>query len=268
MIVGALVTGALALGAGTASAAPETCTAGDTQFVLSGTLQSVGGICFLGDVVAALEDLKTADFQTLAEYEAAEQQRLEQERLEQERLEQERLEQERLEQERLEQEQREQQQEQVRLEEEQRVAQQRAAEQQAQRDAAAREAAAAAQRAAQAQAAAPANLLAPGAGGGAGLLAGVPTLNFGAPNVGLLSPVGSPLRPLTGLTPASPVTTTSDVQAMALDSVPAGLGTPAVVGTLILSALAAFALRHRVLHRARRAAEADTVETPVRASVS
>lgn len=101
-----------------------------------------------------------------------------------------------------------------------------------------------------------------------GLAAMVPTLNFGAPNVGLLSPLGSPLRPLTGLTPASPVTTTSDVQAMALDSVPAGLGTPAVVGTLILSALAAFALRHRVLHRARRAAEADTVETPVRASAS
>ncbi|MDD7933318.1 hypothetical protein [Actinomycetospora straminea] len=101
-----------------------------------------------------------------------------------------------------------------------------------------------------------------------GLAAMVPTLNFGAPNVGLLAPLGSPLRPLTGISPASPVTTTSDVQAMAVDSVPGGLGTPAVVGTLILSALAAFALRHRVLHRARKAAEADTVERPVPAPVS
>lgn len=147
-------------------------------------------------------------------------------------------------------------------------ADQLAARQRAQQEAAARDAAAAAQRAAQAQAAAPANLLAPGAVGGAGLLAGVPALNFGAPNLALLAPAGSPLRVMAAEDAGARVTTTSDVQAMALDSVPAGLGTPAVVGTLILSALAAFALRHRVLHRARRAAEADTVETPVRASVS
>ena len=53
---------------------------------------------------------------------------------------------------------------------------------------------------------------------------------------------------------AAPVTTSSDVQAMALDGLPGGLGTPAVLGVLILSTLAGFALRHRVLRRVRLAA--------------
>ncbi|HSK59643.1 MAG TPA: hypothetical protein VK935_11390 [Actinomycetospora sp.] len=141
----------------------------------------------------------------------------------------------------------------------QRAAEQRLADQRAAQEAAQREAALAAQRAAQAQAVAPnANLLSPGAAYG-GLAATTPALGFGTfdPSL-LLAPAGSPLRTLTGVDQGSPVTTVSDVQAMAFDSLPGGLGMPAVTGTLILSAFAAFALRHRVLRRARMAADADT----------
>ena len=83
----------------------------------------------------------------------------------------------------------------------------------------------------------------------------MPALGFGTVDPRLLMvPTGSPLRTLTGVTPGSPVTTSSDVQAMALDGLPSGLGTPAVLGVLILSTLAGFALRHRVLRRVRLAA--------------
>jgi hypothetical protein len=162
---------------------------------------------------------------------------------------------------------------------EQRAAEQRAAQQRAQQEAAQREAAAAAQRAAQAAAARnSANVLAPASAPGAGGLASnLPALGFGSPNAALLmAPLGSPLRSLATPDQGSPVTTSSDVQAMAFDNLPGGLGTPAVTGVLILSTFAAFALRHRVLRRARLAAiddgagadpevdtEVETVETPV-----
>jgi hypothetical protein len=121
----------------------------------------------------------------------------------------------------------------------------------AQQEAAQRAAAEAAQRAAQQQAAGGAALVAPAAGAPGGLAATVPLLNFGTPNPALLlAPPGSPLRTLAGENTGSPVTTTSDVQAMAFDNMPGGMGTPAVVGVLILSTLGAFALRHRVLRRA------------------
>jgi hypothetical protein len=120
-----------------------------------------------------------------------------------------------------------------------------------------------------------ANLLTPGGAYG-GLAATTPALGFGTldPSL-LLAPAGSPLRTLTGVDEGSPVTTVSDVQAMAFDNLPGGLGMPAIAGTLILSAFAAFALRHRVLHRARMAAdadadtgpEADTAEIPAREPV-
>ena len=81
---------------------------------------------------------------------------------------------------------------------------------------------------------------------------------FGAYNPGLLlAPLGSPLRTMTGQDGGSPVTTASQVQSMAFDDLPGGPGLPAVVGLLILSALGAFALRHRILARARAAADAD-----------
>lgn len=100
-----------------------------------------------------------------------------------------------------------------------------------------------------------------------GLAARVPALRFGTFDPSLLRvPAGSPLRTLTGVTPGSPVTTSSDVQAMAFDDLPGGLGTPSVVGVLILAGLAGFALRHRVLRRVRVAAAAETEETPVRAA--
>ena len=104
-----------------------------------------------------------------------------------------------------------------------------------------------------------ANLLSPALGSPGGLAAGTPALGFGTldPSL-LLAPAGSPLRTLTGVDEGSPVTTVSDVQAMAFDDLPGGLGTPAITGTLILSAFAAFALRHRVLRRARLAADADS----------
>ncbi|MEJ2889382.1 hypothetical protein [Actinomycetospora aeridis] len=80
----------------------------------------------------------------------------------------------------------------------------------------------------------------------------MPLLNFGTPNPALLlAPPGSPLRTIAGENTGSPVTTTSDVQAMAFDNLPGGMGTPAVIGVLILSTLGAFALRHRILRRAR-----------------
>jgi hypothetical protein len=98
-------------------------------------------------------------------------------------------------------------------------------------------------------------LLTPAVSAPGGLAARVPALGFGAVDPRLLMvPTGSPLRTLTGVTPGSPVTTSSDVQAMALDGLPSGLGTPAVLGVLILSTLAGFALRHRVLRRVRLAA--------------
>ncbi len=81
---------------------------------------------------------------------------------------------------------------------------------------------------------------------------------FGGYNPGLsLAPLGSPLRTLTGQDGASPGTTASQVQAMAVDRLPGGLGTPAVLGVLVLSTLAALALRHRVLRRARAAVDTD-----------
>jgi hypothetical protein len=134
---------------------------------------------------------------------------------------------------------------------------QRAAQQRAQQEAAQRAAADAAQRAAQAQAArvVPA---APAAAPG-GLAAGVPALSFGTPNPALLLvPPGSPLRTLAGQDEGARVTTTSDVQAMAFDNLPGGMGTPAVIGVLILSTLGAFALRHRVLRRARTTAASSS----------
>ena len=98
-------------------------------------------------------------------------------------------------------------------------------------------------------------LLTPAVSAPGGLAARVPALGFGTVDPRLLMvPTGSPLRTLTGVTPGSPVTTSSDVQAMALDGLPGGLGTPAVLGVLILSTLAGFALRHRVLRRVRLAA--------------
>ncbi len=98
-------------------------------------------------------------------------------------------------------------------------------------------------------------LLAPAVSAPGGLSARVPMLGFGTVDPRMLMvPTGSPLRTLTGVTPGSPVTTSSDVQAMALDGLPSGLGTPAVLGVLILSTLAGFALRHRVLRRVRLAA--------------
>jgi len=98
-------------------------------------------------------------------------------------------------------------------------------------------------------------LLTPAVSASGGLAARVPALGFGTVDPRLLMvPTGSPLRTLTGVTPGSPVTTSSDVQAMALDGLPSGLGTPAVLGVLILSTLAGFALRHRVLRRVRLAA--------------
>ncbi|MFC5138169.1 hypothetical protein ACFPK1_07995 [Actinomycetospora rhizophila] len=98
----------------------------------------------------------------------------------------------------------------------------------------------------------PAALVAPAAAAPGGLAATVPLLNFGTPNPALLlAPPGSPLRTLAGENTGSPVTTTSDVQAIAFDNMPGGMGTPAVVGVLILSTLGAFALRHRMLRRAR-----------------
>jgi hypothetical protein len=120
-----------------------------------------------------------------------------------------------------------------------------------------------------------ANLLTP-SGAYGGLAATTPVLGFGTFDPALLlAPTGSPLRTLTGVDQGSPVTTVSDVQAMAFDNLPGGLGVPAVTGTLILSAFAAFALRHRVLRRARTAAdtdadtgsEADTAEIPAREPV-
>ncbi len=138
---------------------------------------------------------------------------------------------------------------------------------QAARDAAARDqayraAVAAQQAAAQNAAAAAAARPVPTTSGGApgGLLAGLPggAAGFGAYNPGLLlAPAGSPLRTLAGQDGGSPVTTASQVQSMAFEDLPGGLGTPAVVGVLILSTLAAFGLRHRVLARARVAADVD-----------
>ena len=135
----------------------------------------------------------------------------------------------------------------------QQAAEQAAALQRAQQEAA-REAALRAQAAAQPVPSQ--NLLSP-AGGGSGLVTGVPV---GTVNPALLmAPVGNPLRTLGGENGGSPVTTASQVQAMAFDQLPGGLGTPSVAGVLILSTFAAFALRHRVLRRARLAAldEAD-----------
>jgi hypothetical protein len=56
-----------------------------------------------------------------------------------------------------------------------------------------------------------------------------------------MAPPGSPLRTLTEQDAVSPVTTSSDVQAMALDHLPGGLGTPSVVGVLLFAALGALA---------------------------
>ena len=70
------------------------------------------------------------------------------------------------------------------------------------------------------------------------------------------------------------MTTSSDVQAMAVDHLPGGLGTPLVVGVLLLAALVAFgATQPSVPPRAprgRRArhAEAETIEAPIRQAVA
>lgn len=97
-----------------------------------------------------------------------------------------------------------------------------------------------------------------------GLAARIPTLHFGAPSnpALLMAPIGSPLRTLATPGEGSPVTTSSDVQAMAFDNLPGGLGTPAVTGAVILSALGAFALRHRVLRRARLSPAGRTSARP------
>ncbi|WP_345414259.1 hypothetical protein [Actinomycetospora chlora] len=88
-----------------------------------------------------------------------------------------------------------------------------------------------------------------------GLAARLPMLGFGPSlNPALLNvPLSPPLRTLVGQNQASPVTTTSDVQAMAFDG-SGGLGTPAIIGVLILAGLGGFALRHRVLRRVRTGA--------------
>ena len=80
----------------------------------------------------------------------------------------------------------------------------------------------------------------------------------------LAAPAGSPLRTLAGADPASLVTSSSQMQAMAFDGLPDGVGVPATLGSLILAALGAFALRHRLVGRGRREetdSAAVTVET-------
>ncbi|MHC1561280.1 hypothetical protein ACR9E3_20140 [Actinomycetospora sp. C-140] len=80
----------------------------------------------------------------------------------------------------------------------------------------------------------------------------VPMLSFGPANPALLfAPLGSPLRTLAGQGAGSPVTTSSDVQALAVDGLPGGVGTPTVLAVLVLASLGAFALRHAVLRRVR-----------------
>ncbi|WP_285658851.1 hypothetical protein [Actinomycetospora sp. NBRC 106375] len=80
----------------------------------------------------------------------------------------------------------------------------------------------------------------------------VPMLSFGPANPALLfAPLGSPLRTLAGQGAGSPVTTSSDVQALAVDGLPGGVGTPTVIAVLVLASLGAFALRHVVLRRVR-----------------
>lgn len=246
VIVGALVTGALALGAGVAGAA-ETCTSSDGEkFELSGSLErGSDGQCqgpgLLGPLAATLRTLGYSVAETGQTVEEAippttpatttpatttaaapssspggGSSTASQD------------------------------------EERQGVADQRAREQQARAQQAA---AMAARPAPQVPAASGAGLLTPAVSAPGGLAARVPALGFGSVDPRLLTvPTGSPLRTLTGVTPGSPVTTSSDVQAMALDGLPSGLGTPAVLGVLILSTLAGFALRHRVLRRVRLAA--------------
>ena len=78
-------------------------------------------------------------------------------------------------------------------------------------------------------------------------------LNLAGYNPGLLltAPPGSPLKTIGSTDPASAVTSSSDVQAMAFNGPNNGLGVPAVLGVLILAGLAGFAVRHRMLARRR-----------------
>ena len=76
------------------------------------------------------------------------------------------------------------------------------------------------------------------------------------PGLLLAAPPGSPLRMAGMNDPASAVTSASDVQAMAFNAPGGGLGVPAVLGVLILSGLAGFAVRHRMLARRRSLATA------------
>ncbi|WP_433782244.1 hypothetical protein ACQPX6_20345 [Actinomycetospora sp. CA-101289] len=232
--------------------------------------------CVVGGVLATSDELKSAGLQTLASYQAALEEAAEQARQEAAAAEQAREEAaqqaaaeqaERDAAAQREADQRAAQQQQQQRDADRRAAEQRLADQRAQQEAAQREAALAAQRTAQAQGIAPdANLLSPAGGAGGaygGLAATAPALGFGTFDASmLLAPQGSPLRTLTGVDEGSPVTTVSDVQAMAFDNLPGGLGMPAVFGVLILSAFAAFALRHRVLRRARMAADADSDVDP------
>lgn len=257
VIVGALLTGALALGAGTASAAPTTCKSSDgVDFVVKDTISVLtGSLCSLsGSLGSTAEELKAADWQTLAQYEAAltpatggnesagagsggsiipgvdpiEENPLPADSGTS-----------------------------TDTDESAGGTGNGTAEGSGGTGAAVTPGGPAQGGVQPASAlpapdvrgavAAPALAAAPG-----GLAATVPLLNFGTPNPALLlAPPGSPLRTLAGENTGSPVTTTSDVQAIAFDNMPGGMGTPAVVGVLILSTLGAFALRHRMLRRAR-----------------
>lgn len=255
VIVGALVTASLTLGAGVASAAPRTCRSSDgVDFVVSGTVSLLAGtVCSLDDLLEATADeLTAAGLQTLAQYQAA-------------------------------------------LDEapggnesagggsgtpimplpdltgDNTPTSDPAPSTEADGSSAGGESGpapgagggsgAGPASGGPAQGVAPASALpapdvrgvvaAPALAAPGGLAAGVPALTIGRPNPALFAPLGSPLRTLTGVSPGSPVTTSSDVQAMAFDDLPGGMGTPAVVGVLILSTLGAFALRHRILRRAR-----------------
>ncbi|GAA4901202.1 hypothetical protein EV188_109193 [Actinomycetospora succinea] len=249
VIVGALVTASLTLGAGVASAAPTTCKAGDRTFEVKGLLGvDSAGHCLVAGLIAPVAEVLRVVGDTASEVAtelpqapsaddsapddspagqpdepqgqpSGENQAPSDGGADQARADQ-----------------------------------QLAADQRAQQEAAQRAATEAAQRAAQEQAARGAVLAGPAAAPG-GLAATVPALRFGTPNPALLLvPPGSPLRTLAGQNEGSRVTTTSDVQAIAFDNLPGGMGTPAVVGVLILSTLGAFALRHRILRRARTSA--------------
>ena len=103
------------------------------------------------------------------------------------------------------------------------------------------------------------SLLAPGVGATPSALTGAPF----APALGnavydpallLGAPANNPLVSMASADPASAVTTASQVQAMALQNLPGGLGVPAVLGVIILAGLGALVVRSRILRRVKKAA--------------